>query len=106
MFQHQTSFRVAKRNRTCCWRRARHDSSPGLAGALLEIASRRYGMFLKKFGRDPKPDEPLFFDPACELPTLADASEIRRQVIDAARDARVNADLVLEFLRLKEVSLT
>ncbi len=106
MFQNRTSLRVAKRHRTRCWRRARHDSSPGLAAALLEVASRRYGMFLKKFGRDPKPDEPLFFDPACECPILADAGEIRRQVIDAARDARVNADLVLEFLRLKEVRLT
>jgi len=106
MFQSETSaLRAAKRDRIRCRRRERADgASQGLEHALLKVAICRYGMFLKKFGRDPGPEEPLFFDPACEAPVEANRKEMRRQVIEAARSVRVGAESLLAFLKLEETN--
>jgi hypothetical protein len=103
MLQNQTSpRREARRHRVRCWRRERADSADqGIEHALLKVAICRYGLFVKKFGRDPRPNEPLFFDPHSDLPVEADAVELRRQVMETARSAGVNADMVLRFLSLK-----
>jgi hypothetical protein len=102
MLQNQSSpRREAKRHRVRCWRERVDRADAGVAQALLKVAICRYGMFVKKFGRDPKPNEPLFFDPHCDQPTEADAVELRRQVLETAGAAGVNADMVLKFLSLK-----
>jgi hypothetical protein len=106
MFQSEiSSLRAAKRDRVRCQRRERaDDASQGLEHALLKVAICRYGMFVKKFGRDPKPEEPLFFDPACDAPVEANRKEMRRQVIEAARSVRVDAGSLLTFLKLEETN--
>ena len=68
--------------------------------ALLRIASLRYQEFYERFGREPEPDEPLFFDPAHNEPTLADHRQTRIQVLTAASLANVDAKPVLELLGL------
>ena len=84
-----------------CWRRERAGGAEqGIEHALLKVAICRYGMFVKKFGREPGPTEPLFFDPHSDQPVEADTTELRRQVMETARSARVNADMVLKFLSL------
>ena len=106
MFQSQTSaLRTAKRDRVRCCRRERADAAAlDLEPALLKLAIYRYGMFLKKFGRAPGPEEPLFFDPACDAPVEASRKEMRRQVIEAARSVRVEAKSLLAFLKLEETN--
>jgi len=106
MFQSQTSaLRSAKRDRVrCCRREAADAAALDLEPALLKVAICRYGMFLKKFGRDPRPEEPLFFDPACDAPIEANRKEMRRQVIDAARSLRVDVRSLLAFLKLEETN--
>jgi hypothetical protein len=68
--------------------------------ATLEVFRMRYQAFCDQFGRDPEPDEPLFFDPAQERPVPPDPAVIRSQVMAAASAARVDARLVLDFMRL------
>jgi hypothetical protein len=70
-----------------------------MAIATLEVFRMRYKAFYARFGRDPEPDEPLFFDPEQELPVAPDSAVIRAQIIAAAAEAHVDAGLVLDFMR-------
>jgi hypothetical protein len=68
--------------------------------ALLQIVRVRFRAFELKFGRLPKPDEPIFFDESQSYPVKATISETRAQLKRGARDARVELDPVLHFLGL------
>jgi hypothetical protein len=68
--------------------------------ATLEVFRMRFQAFCERFGRDPEPDEPLFFDPAQETPVAPESSVIRSQIIAAATAARVDSRLVIDFMRL------
>ena len=68
--------------------------------AVLKIARLRYRMFRERFGRDPGPDDPLFFDPTGKEPTVAGAAEMWRQVFDAASATRSDFLSVMRFLGL------
>ena len=74
-----------------------------LATALLGVASIRFGAFCERFGRDPLPEEPLLFDPICDEPTPANASDRMLQVMSAAAAANVDAVLVLRFLGFRHI---
>jgi hypothetical protein len=64
------------------------------AFAMLKVFRKRYQA---RFGRDPEPDELLFFDPAQEQPVAAEPPVIRSQVIAAALAARVDPQSVLDL---------
>jgi len=107
MLQSQTSpRREPRRHRVRCWRERADATESGIEHALLKVAIRCYGMFVKKFGRDPGPNEPLFFDPCSDQPVEAEGIELHRQVMEAARSAGVNADMVIRFLKLEERNLS
>jgi hypothetical protein len=60
----------------------------------------RVRAFETKFGRLPKPDEPIFFDESLTHPAKASTNEVRAQLERGAREARVDLDPVLHFLGL------
>lgn len=66
----------------------------------MRIAKLRYEMFRDRFGRDPYPDEPLFFDPANDIPVVAEVAEMWAQVMDAAMATRTDALSVMKYLGL------
>jgi hypothetical protein len=66
--------------------------------ALLKIAHLRFRAFSAKFGRDPRIDEPLFFDESQDAPVLAQSSEVHEQLARGAREAGVELEPVLSFL--------
>jgi hypothetical protein len=68
--------------------------------AILKVFRMRYRAFCERFGRDPEPHEPLFFDPAQEQPMAPESAVIRSQVMAAALAARVDPQLVLDFVRV------
>jgi hypothetical protein len=74
--------------------------SSNLSAAMMRIARLRYQMFRERFGRDPYPDEPLFFDPSRDTPVVAEVSEMWDQVLDAAVATRTDALSVMKFLGL------
>src|SRR5277367_5452959 len=81
------------------WRTgARH--SGDVAAALLRISKLRFQLFRARFGRDPYPDEPLFFDPSNDVPVVAEVSQMWTQVMDAAVATRTDALSVMKFLGL------
>jgi len=74
--------------------------SSDLSAAVMRIARLRYEIFRARFGRDPYPDEPLFFDPSNDIPVVAEVSQMWTQVMDAAVATRTDALSVMKFLGL------
>ena len=70
--------------------------------ALAKIVQVRYHAFCERFGRDPKPHEPLLFDITKDEPTPADVSDQVLQVISAALLSEVDAGFVLDYLGLTQ----
>ena len=72
--------------------------------ALVQIVQHRYTAFVQKFGREPGPHDPLFFDESKVEPTKADLPSTRRQLAEGARAAGVKVAPVLMFLGLPPVA--
>src|SRR5262249_37253923 len=72
----------------------------GLQAALIKIASIRYQAFRERFGRDPLPDEPLFFDPISDEPTASATAEMHGQLLAAASATNSDALSLSQFFRL------
>jgi len=83
--------------RTIEWTR---DSS---AGKQLEESLRRQrAAFIGKFGREPGPDDPIFFDPNADEPTPLGAvteSDIWEDMLAAAEQAGIDPALIHARLR-------
>jgi hypothetical protein len=73
-----------------------------LESALLSVASLRYEAFRVRFGREPLPDEPLFFNPEADSPVGASPSQIRVQLADACREIGVAPSLLTNFWNLAQ----
>ncbi len=67
---------------------------------MLKIARMRYQIFRDRFGRDPGPDDPLFFDSMRSEPVVAGAKEICSQLREAAGATRSDYLSVMKFLGL------
>jgi len=77
---------------------SRHGDDIGMA--MLKIARMRYQIFRDRFGRDPGPDDPLFFDSQRSEPVVAGANEMCSQIMDAAAATRSDYLSVMKFLGL------
>ena len=53
---------------------------------IFEILKEQRQRFIEKFGREPGPNDPLFFDPDKDTPTQLDLDELMRE-FEAAADA-------------------
>lgn len=74
------------------------DPIDNLAAALIEVAKVRYAAFRDRFGRDPKPHEPLLFDPHADQPVAATKADRMQQLLTAANTSKVDPKLVLSVL--------
>jgi len=72
------------------------------ACSLMEVVAHRFEVFRDKFGRDPMPDEPLFFDPESELPVQASPLQVHAQLADACRVKGVGLSNLTRFWNLNE----
>ena len=59
--------------------------------AAMEAQLRR---FREKFGRDPAPGEPVFFDPDFDVPTPYDQAKFNRQLLEVMRAAGTPGELI------------
>jgi hypothetical protein len=64
------------------------------------VVRYRFSAFRAKFGREPKPVEPLFFDPSKSVPVKASLHEARAQIEEAATVVGIDAGPVVRFLKL------
>ena len=60
-----------------------------------EAIVRQLKLFKEKFGREPGPKDPIFFDPDCDVPTPLSEAKLKRGLIEAARKAGLNVGKVL-----------
>ncbi len=72
-----------------------------LESALLKIATVRFQAFRDRFGRDPFPDEPLFFDPEQDQPVPPASDEMRSQLLAAASATRSDRSSLLKHFGLE-----
>jgi len=69
---------------------------------LDEAIKRQLESFKEKFGREPGPDDPLFFDPDCDIPTPLTEAKVKRELAEAARKAGLDVDKVLRGLGFED----
>jgi hypothetical protein len=72
--------------------------TPRVYEALLEQRKA----FVEKFGREPGPDDPVFFDPDKDLPTPIDPARFDADLEKAIRDAGIDpakAEAIRKLLR-------
>jgi len=83
------------------YRRAAYWRGRGLTEALVAILVVRYREFRAHFGRNPDPQEPLFFAVnGSSRPKPATANETRRQIMTAAAMTGVDPRPLLKFMGL------
>jgi len=69
---------------------------------LHEAMTRQLESFKEKFGREPGPDDPLFFDPDYDVPAPLTEAKVKRGLVEAARKAGLDVDRVLRGLGFED----
>jgi hypothetical protein len=72
--------------------------TPRVREALLEQRKA----FIEKFGREPGPEDPVFFDPDKDVPTAIDAARLDADLEKAIRDSGIDpakAEAIRKLLR-------
>ena len=62
---------------------------------LAEAMEKQLKNFKEKFGREMGPDDPIFFDPDCDVPMPLTEAKLRKELIEAARKAGLDVGRVL-----------
>ena len=75
---------------------AKQKSLP-LADAARPLLKKQIALFRKKFGREPKPDEPLFFDPAAAEPRRLQLEPMEADIVKAMKEANIHPRLIYAF---------
>ena len=68
-----------------------------LAPTALDAISRQREAFRKKFGRDWKPDDPIFFDPDADEPMQISAVKMEAGVLDALRKSGAPPEIAYAY---------
>jgi hypothetical protein len=53
--------------------------------------------FKAKFGREPGPNDPVFFDPACDTPTAITPEQFLNKALAATRSAGIDEQRARQF---------
>ena len=68
-----------------------------LAEAARPLLKKQIALFRKKFGRDPRPDEPLFFDPDADVPRRLQLEPMEAEIVRAMNEANIHPRLIYAF---------
>ena len=80
----------------------RYNSIPLTPDAKAAI-EHQLEAFRAKFGREPRPDDPIFFDPDAEEPTPISDRRYEQAMIDAMVAADIPPELIYAFKRTGRV---
>jgi hypothetical protein len=61
-------------------REAQNEHQRVIGGPVAEVLARQRQRFVERFGRGPRPDEPVFFDAEAASPTAWDEATVRAQL--------------------------
>ena len=62
---------------------------------LHEAIRQQLESFREKFDREAGPDDPLFFDPDCDVPAPLTESKLRKELLEAARKGGLDVNRIL-----------
>jgi hypothetical protein len=66
----------------------------------LSVARRKQReAFIEKFGREPGPDDPVFFDPDYDTPVALSEKKLRAHALEAMRAAEIPPYLVYAYAK-------
>ena len=71
--------------------------SSSLAEAAKPLLKKQIALFRKKFGREPEPDEPLFFDPVAAVPRRLQLEPTEAVIVRAMKEANIHPRLIYAF---------
>lgn len=66
--------------------------------AMIKVIRYRFEAFQRAFGRNPKPNEPLFFVEGLPFPTLAEWDRVAEQLSEAALVTGVEVRELMKWL--------
>jgi hypothetical protein len=66
---------------------------------LHQAMQRQLQAFRDKFGRDPEPDDPVFFDDDADAPVPINLDSLQRQIVALMSKARVSPELIYAYCR-------
>ena len=70
-----------------------------LDAELLRALREQLEAFRQKFGRDPGPEDPLFFDPAADQPRPMDDAQLDAMLVEALRHAGADPAYIHAYKR-------
>jgi len=65
---------------------------------LRQLLHEQRQAFRNKFGRDPDPDDPVFFDPNKETPTAIPKEQFRTEIVEAGARAGISSDKTNQWI--------
>lgn len=61
---------------------------------MIEVLEQQRERFRQKFGRDPRPEDPVLFDDDCDDPRPLSAEKFTRILLDALREANARPEII------------
>ncbi len=71
--------------------------SSSLAEAARPLLKKQIALFKKTFGREPRPNEPLFFDPDADVPRPLQLEPMEADIVRAMKEANIHPRLIYAF---------
>jgi len=78
-------------------RRTRSERTVPMMAEVEKVIEEQIQFFRDKFGREPGPDDPLFFDPDADTPQLIADEKIRKGIIDAMVAAGIDPSFIYAY---------
>lgn len=63
----------------------------------MDILKRQREAFVAKFGREPGPSDPVFFEPDADVPQQIDDDFMQREIVDAMGRAGIRPELIYAY---------
>jgi hypothetical protein len=63
----------------------------------IEAIERQIEAFRKKFGRDPGPNDPIFFDPDSDMPVRLSKEKLESTILEALREAGTSPEYAYAY---------
>ena len=70
-----------------------------MSDEMVTMLEQQREKFRQKFGRDPGPEDPVFFDADADMPQLSDPEKAEEVLLTAMRQAGIAPELIHTILR-------
>ena len=64
---------------------------------MIQLLDQQREAFIKRFGREPRPEDPILYDEDCDEPTPLSEEKINELMLNALRQANSRPELVYAF---------